>query len=805
MGKKNRAAREFSEKRKASYANKKSENVKPIETTKRKIKLLYHGDSPKVMTGFGRVSHEVLSRLHATGKYEIHSVGINDKGDPNRFPEIAEINHYALPDYQNDPYGVHKLPEVLRHVQPDVIFTLNDIWVIDGSDKMGSKNWFLAMLKQHAPHTPWVFYFPVDSRPWKIDWANLAFSADKPIVYSKYAIDVLKELNPGFDPIFISHGVTLERFNIISDEDRKKTRTMLGCSDDTFLIGFVSRNQPRKNLGAMIEIFKMANEGYRKCKTCEAIRNLDDPKCEYCGESNEVSPQIPAPLEGKAKCYLHCNLFDNMGIDGAKVINDNKAGMGMIFNPGHSIPYGLPSEQFNQIFNCLDVHLLPTMAEGYGLSLIEGMACGVPTIATRTTAVTEILEGGGGIPVIPRSHYVFDDAANTRKHIIDYERAIHALTLIYQDWKNRGASRWGPEGKIRVDKGLAFAQEFTWDKAAKEFDFHIQDAINKRVRLIDQYTTKPGTKVLFQKADNAGGILQTMPAVARFTSAYPEAEVAYAMPSNLIPLFKNRVPGVDKLIPFERMSDKNPNNIQNIKVGIVNFNGPEERYERGAYPFVDRSRPEIYCLHANVNPNDVTLRGMWAPTEEESRIGAEVFAKQVPNRGDDDFVVGFSPLTSFRSKAWGEDLENWNKLKKYVEKIGMKVFMLDSGADLTHNLAALKMCNLVVTVDGDIMDFLHAMDVACVVLLSPYWRVRIKGWDNAKIVCKDDLAQRGLRDDLLNPQHPSQFIDQIGVGEVFTPILTYNKLWKQAKIDAEENARRQQVALTAGDVPVGAE
>jgi hypothetical protein len=45
------------------------------------IKLLWHGDSPVVRTGFGRVSYEVLKRLHATGKYKIYVAGINDKGD----------------------------------------------------------------------------------------------------------------------------------------------------------------------------------------------------------------------------------------------------------------------------------------------------------------------------------------------------------------------------------------------------------------------------------------------------------------------------------------------------------------------------------------------------------------------------------------------------------------------------------------------------------------------------------------------------------------------------------------------------
>jgi glycosyltransferase involved in cell wall biosynthesis len=572
--KKNKTAKAFAAKREHSPAG--APRTDKEETTNtRKIRLLYHGDSPKVNTGFGVVAREILSRLQKTGKYEIHSCGINDKGDPNRYSGLSDMHHYALPDYVNDPYGAHKLPDIMKGIKPDVIFTLNDIWILDGSERNGTKDWFLAALKRFCPNVPWVFYFPVDSRPWTLEWADLAFSADKTIVYSKYAEKVLKELHPELDPIYINHGVSLTRFNVIDQGDRVRLRAEMGVEEDNFLLGFVSRNQPRKNPAAIIEIFKMANEGYRKCQTCDAIRNLDDPECEYCGESNEVSVEFPSVLEGKGKCYLHFNFQDSMGIDAAKVINDNKAHKGIIHNPGHSIPFGLPEEQFNAIFNCLDCHLLTTTAEGFGLTVLEGMACGVPTMATRTTAVTELLEQGGGIPIIPQNHFVFDDAANTRKHIIHYERAILALGELYEDWKNRQDQRWGPKTKARVDMGLAFAEDFTWDKAAEEFDHHICDAIDSRVKLIDQFTEKEGVKFLFQKAGDSGDVLQTMPAIRRLREKYPDAEFCYALPSNLMPMFENKCPWVDSIIPMDKMNDKNPEE-KKIRVTILNFSGPEE-------------------------------------------------------------------------------------------------------------------------------------------------------------------------------------------------------------------------------------
>ena len=331
MGKKTKEAKAFDRKRENRQIEKMGATIKKD----RKIRLLYHGDSPRVSTGFGCVARAVLSRLQATGKYEIHAVGINDKGDPNRFPELEGIVNYPLPHYHEDPYGAVKLPEVMQQIRPDVIFTLNDIWVLDGSEKNGTKNWFVQALKRFCPNVPWVFYFPVDSRPWTMEWASLAFSADRAVVYSRYAEDVLAELSPAFKPDYIHHGVSLDNFNVIPNNERDKVREGMGVTRDNFLLGFVSRNQPRKNPAAIVEIFKMANEGYRKCQACGGVRNLDDPKCEYCGESNDVSVEIEAPLEGNGKCYLHLNFLDNMGLDMHKVINDNKAGNGIIFNPKH--------------------------------------------------------------------------------------------------------------------------------------------------------------------------------------------------------------------------------------------------------------------------------------------------------------------------------------------------------------------------------------------------------------------------------------------------------------------------------------
>jgi glycosyltransferase involved in cell wall biosynthesis len=784
---KNTAGKEFQKKRAAKT---------PPKEEQKKIKLLYHGDSPKVNTGFGVVAREVLSRLNATGKYDIYCVGINDQGDPSQFEECNNMVHYPLPGLREDPYGIQKLPMVMKNIQPDVVFTLNDIWVLDGDPDMGTQGWFMNAMQRFAPNVPWVFYFPVDSRPWTESWAALAFSADKTIVYSKYAAEVLQEINPKLKPEYIPHGVTLERFNVLDFEERKQIRKSISVEEDNFLLGFVSRNQPRKNPAAVLEIFKMANEGYRKCTTCESLRNLDDPKCEYCGEDNKTSVEHAAVLEGKGKIYLHFNLRDNMGLDIYKIMNDNSIDDGVIFNPNHSIPFGLPAEQFNSLFNALDCHLLTTLCEGFGLTVLEGMACGVPTMATRTTAVTELIDEGRGIPIIPRGHIIMKDAANTRKHLIDPERTIFALKDLYEDWKKRDKDeRWGPETKVMVDKALEFCKGFTWDQAAQMFDEKINEAIDNRVSIIDQFTDDENKKFMFMRKGNAGDILQTMPAVDRFIRANQGSEFVYAMPENLIKIFKDKCPKINKIIPIERMNDKNPEE-RTVKINIFNMQGPEERYEKGAYPFLDRSRPEIYCIHAGVEPFEVSLSGLFTLTAEEMEVGKTIYEEQVGEMESEKFVVGLAPLTLERRHQWGNGYTNWDKLTTYLEKMKMGVIKLDQDHSLEENLAAFKLCNLVVSVDSDILDFLHALDIPTIALISPYWKIRVKGFENCRTVTKDDYAQMGMYDNLEEPNTPSRLIDDIGVGEVFSPILTYQKAWKQARKEIKEKEQEADTGST---------
>jgi len=102
----------------------------------------------------------------------------------------------------------------------------------------------------------------------------------------------------------------------------------------------------------------------------------------------------------------------------------------------------VPFEDLPALYSLAEMFVYPSMYEGFGLPVVEAMACGVPVITGRTAALSEI--GGGAIVEVDR---IEPDALG---------RALVALA----------------ESRDRRDdlagRGLARASAFSWQRAAGE-------------------------------------------------------------------------------------------------------------------------------------------------------------------------------------------------------------------------------------------------------------------------------------------------------------------------------------------------
>jgi glycosyltransferase involved in cell wall biosynthesis len=102
----------------------------------------------------------------------------------------------------------------------------------------------------------------------------------------------------------------------------------------------------------------------------------------------------------------------------------------------------VPDEDLNVLYNLADVFVFPTLYEGFGLPVLEAMACGCPVVASRRASLPEVV-GDAGILFDPLD---IKGLASLLDHVLSCRAVREEL---------RG-------------KSLQRARMFSWEKAATQ-------------------------------------------------------------------------------------------------------------------------------------------------------------------------------------------------------------------------------------------------------------------------------------------------------------------------------------------------
>jgi glycosyltransferase involved in cell wall biosynthesis len=100
----------------------------------------------------------------------------------------------------------------------------------------------------------------------------------------------------------------------------------------------------------------------------------------------------------------------------------------------------VPEAELPSLYRSAEALIFPSLYEGFGLPLVEAMACGTPVVTSNTTALPEVA-GGAALLVAPTS----------------VEQIANGMGQIVRDESLRQRLR---------DKGLARAAQFTWASTA---------------------------------------------------------------------------------------------------------------------------------------------------------------------------------------------------------------------------------------------------------------------------------------------------------------------------------------------------
>jgi glycosyltransferase involved in cell wall biosynthesis len=179
-------------------------------------------------------------------------------------------------------------------------------------------------------------------------------SAVQCIVPSRATRDELVRLI-GADPDRMSVaylGVDRVTFHVPGEDEKQRVRASLGLGDRPY-IAFLSTIQPRKNASNLVR-------GW-----VAAVAGRDNP---------------PALVLAGGKGW------DDTIDEAIAAVPDHL----QVLRPGH-----LPTEDLSGFLGGAAVVAYPTYGEGFGLPVLEGMACGTPVLTTRRLSIPEV--GGDAV------------------------------------------------------------------------------------------------------------------------------------------------------------------------------------------------------------------------------------------------------------------------------------------------------------------------------------------------------------------------------------------------------------------------
>ena len=369
-------------------------------------------------TGFSLVLHSIMDELKQD--WDISVLGINYMGDPHG---------YQYPIFPaslgGDVYGFNRLPQLLDGLKPDLVFMINDPWIIKDYIKLAKER-----------NIPAVAYVPVDSPNIKKDFSISLNDLACTVGYTQFAIDELQKSGFAGKSTIIPHGVDITLFRPMS---KQEAREKLGLGQDWYIVGNLSRNQPRKRLDLMLQYF---SEWWNRI-----------------GKPRHVRLYWHGALQDLG--YDVLQLAQYFGVEDQLIIT----------SPKITAAQGIPKDLLPYIYNSFDVQINTALGEGYSLPQLEGSACRVPQIVPNWSGLGEWMEGAANL-VECTSICVNTGGINTIGGVVDKEQFISALDLMYTDEKYR---------KIMAQKAYALISKpiFRWENIAKRFDQVFREALNE--------------------------------------------------------------------------------------------------------------------------------------------------------------------------------------------------------------------------------------------------------------------------------------------------------------------------------------
>lgn len=382
-------------------------------------KVLWIGDAG-AHTGFARVTHGIGERLVDDFNQDVHVLATNYDGDyVDTHMKLYRPNKLV----GNDIYGQSRFVEMLAVVEPDVVVILNDPFVVAKFLLRNAWDTEKALMKAR----PILAYMPVDGTAQPATWRVLERIVN-PVLMSEFG----RTWMPNAPVVW--HGVDTEQYRPASEKEyvsssghtirsRRDAKRALGYDPDGFLVLRVDRNSRRKDFSS----------------TWKAL----------------------VPLMKKytdIQVHFHCKGVGEDGVELPQLFSREPAIADRFYLPGNHNTYrGWPENDLAILYNAADLFVSTSWGEGFGLTLAESIACGVPVIAQNVSSITEVV-GPGGVLLEPADQITVTSGQDQwLPNVGAFTEAIEHLYLAGGTRRKLG------------EAGREHVKRFSWDEAARKF------------------------------------------------------------------------------------------------------------------------------------------------------------------------------------------------------------------------------------------------------------------------------------------------------------------------------------------------
>lgn len=384
----------------------------------KKIKVLTLGDHPLSPSGVGTQSKNVFEALLKSGKFQILSLGGAIK---HRDYSPIDVKPWGS-DFRIIPIDGYGSPEMIRSVirneKPDILWFMTDPRFY---------GWLWEMENEIRPLMPMIYYHVWDNFP--LPHFNKGFydSNDHIACISRVTKECVNGVSPDVPTSYIPHAVDSEVFSPVSLEDKiQLRRDILPEEDeDKFILFWNNRNARRKQSGTLLWWYA---EWVKE-------RNLKD-KVQLIMHTNPKDPH-GQNLE---------NIAMHLGLDNREVMFSTRK---------------VPTSQMPNFYRISDITLNIADAEGFGLSTLESLSCGVPVIATLTgglqdQVMTPLGAAGIGLSPVSKSIIGSQDVPYIYEDRISENQFKNALSQMY-DGGQEFRSELGQIGRDHVMTNFNFS------------------------------------------------------------------------------------------------------------------------------------------------------------------------------------------------------------------------------------------------------------------------------------------------------------------------------------------------------------